>query len=277
MNFIKRHKRVFIISLCVLCLLLITITVAYRRSPTLVERALSAMTTPIQSGITAVGNWVGGKISFLATMSSLNDENQRLRDENAILTIENSRLRQVNEDNESLIAQLDTKSKYSDFPVTNAKVVGYDPGNWYYRFIVDKGENQGIMKNLAVLADGALIGRIVEVWSNSARVESIINDTSAVSAKNNRTNDVGYVHGDASLMMDGLCLMEFTNIEVDIAVGDEISTSQLSSIYPPGIAIGTVTQVNVDSRGATTAVIKPIANFSLVEHVFIITELYDIY
>lgn len=275
MNFLKKYKRSFIATLTVLCLLVIFFTSAYKINPTFLENILSYVTTPIQSGLTKAGNWVESKISLLTNLSDIYAENERLKEENSLLVSENSRLRLVDAENEKLSALLNIDRKYSNYPKVGAEVSSRDPGNWYNTFIIDKGLNDGLAKNMVVIAPGGLVGRISEIWPNSARVVSLIDDLSSVSAKSSRSNDVGHVRGDTELMMDGKCRMEFNDFDVDIAVGDEIVTSQLSSIYPPGIIIGYVTEVRYDSKGLKVAIVKPSVDFSMIETVLVITQLFD--
>jgi len=272
---LRRNKRIFILSLAGFCLLMIIVTALTNSGPTFLGKALSTITNPIQSGIMGLSKWTSDRIGFFRGMTALFEENQRLSEENAILRMDNSRMRLVDEENEKLAELLETRRRYADFPYLVGLTRAVDPGNWYKQFNIDIGSTHGVLVNMPVLADGALLGRVTEVWPFYSRVQSIIDDTSGVSARVFRSNHVGTVRGDVELMMEGLCLMEFTSLEVDIAVGDEIQTSQLSSYYPPGITIGFVESVARDSRGMTSAVIKPVADLSHVDYVLVITKLYD--
>jgi rod shape-determining protein MreC len=253
---------------------MMAITYISSANPTIFGNALSFITTPIQSGLSKAGGWIRDRIDFFTGMSDLYDENQLLRDRISQLQFENSRVKLLEQENTEMAALLATTRMYA-YPSMFAMVMSYDPGNWYKRFIIDKGAEDGIKNNMVVLADGALAGFISQVRSHSSRVTSIIDGGgSGVSAKVTRTEDIGNVKGDPELMLDGLCLMEFNTTGVDIAVGDEIRTSQISSIYPPDILIGTVKEVMTDVRGMRSAVIEPVMNFSLVKSVLVITELY---
>ncbi|MCL2702210.1 MAG: rod shape-determining protein MreC [Defluviitaleaceae bacterium] len=274
MKRLKRRKRAFIISLIIFCLLLITVTALAGGGPTFLGRAFVTVTSPVQSGLTGTGNWLGERLGYFRGMAALYEENRRLTAENALLVMENSLLRYLEEAVEEYAMLLDTQLRYSNYDTMVAQVRASDPGNWYNRFIIDRGSSHGIEVNMPVLANGALIGRISKTWPYSALVESIIDDGSGVSAKVYRTNHVGVVRGDVELMMEGLVRMGFTSLGVDVAVGDEIQTSQLSSYYPPGITIGHVVSVEVDSRGIASAIVQPTADFSPVKSVLVITELF---
>ena len=276
MKYLKKHKRAFIISLVVFCLLLMWVTSVSSAGPTIFGRAFSTVTGGIQSGITSFAEMVGDRLEFFRGMARLQEENHWLRTQNEILTMENTRLGFVDQENANLTLLLDTARRFAEFPTQTAHVISVDPGNWYNRFRIDLGYQNGMVRNMAVLADGGLIGRVIQVSPRSSLVESIIHDTSGVSAMVYRTGHVGIVRGDIDLMMDGLVMMEFSNLDADIAVGDQIQTSQLSSIYPPGIAIGEVISVTWAPNGMPSAIIQPVASFYMIRHVLVITELFDL-
>jgi rod shape-determining protein MreC len=257
-------------------LALIIISNVIDAGPTLFGRTFSTVTGSVQSFFTGIGNWFGGIGDYFKGINELTEENRRLRALNDLLTADNNRLRYVDELNEELERLLETKRRYSEYNMVSGFVRAKDPGNWYNQFIIDVGSNDGIAVNMPVLAHGALIGRVSQVWNDFARVIALIDDVSSVSARVVRSSHVGTVRGDIELMMEGLILMEFTSLEVDVAEDDEIVTSQLSSYYPPGLLIGTVVGVRRDSRGMTTAIIRPEADFKQIDYVLVITELYEL-
>jgi len=276
MKFFRSRKRIFLLTLVGVCLLLIILSNVIDAGPTIFSRAYIAATAPVHGFFNGVGNWFGDRWDGLRGTAALAEDNRRLRTENALLVMENSRLRYF----ESVLADyamlLNTQIRYSEYPTIVGHVRSVDPGNWFNRFIIDVGTAHGVEENMPVLADGALVGRISRVWGRWSRVESIIDDRSGVSAMVFRSNDVGVIRGDVVLMLDGLVRMEFTQLGVDIVEGDVIYTSELSSLYPPGILIGHVESVQVDSRGMTSAIVRPAADFSSVRFVLVITELFTL-
>lgn len=124
---------------------------------------------------------------------------------------------------------------------------------------------------MVVLSGNGLVGHIIEVAPNYSKVLSIIDDRNAVSSKVLRTGDLGIVKGDLTLLNEGLCKMEYVDAEADIIVGDEIVTSNLSDIYPPGIMIGVVKEIETESHGLTKyALIEPVVDFRHLEEVLVI-------
>jgi len=126
---------------------------------------------------------------------------------------------------------------------------------------------------MAVLADGGLAGRIYKANKTSSLVMPIIDDSSSVGAETKRGGDMGFVRGDLKLMESGFCRMENIDADADILENDEIVTSSLGEIFPPGLIIGYVKEIHMDSDGLTKqAIIQPVVNFRQLNTVLIVTD-----
>ncbi len=127
---------------------------------------------------------------------------------------------------------------------------------------------------MVVLSSNGLVGKISEAGYNYSKVVSIIDDTDSVSSQNTRTEDIGFVRGD--LTNKGICIMEYIDNEAEIIEGDEIITSHLSNIYPPGLTIGYVKEIYSDLNTLTKyAVVEPIVDFKNLETVLVITQNFE--
>ncbi len=275
MEFFNRHKRGFITGVVVICLLLIIITATGFFRPKLLEDAVGFVVVPVQSAFVSIGKLVSDKVDAVVSITDLQAENERLKAENEQLLYQNSRLRAVEAENERLSKLLNTQLRYADYPTIGAHVIAKETGNWYNSFLINKGERDGLKKNMTVIGAGGLVGKILSVGYNYAKVVAVIDDTSSVAAKSARTDDTGLVRGEASLMMEGLCRMEFIEPDAQILPGDEIVTSHLSSLYPPGITIGYVTEVGQTPTGLKFAIIKPTVDFQKLEMVSVINQIFE--
>lgn len=270
MNFFDSHKKYFFAFFCVLCIVLAGVT-TNRLAPTVFEKTFGLVLTPVHKGIDIAGDWVSKRIKAVTNINSLIDENMRLKEENEKLRLENSSIELLKTDNARLTELLDLSEKYKELDTTGARIIAKDPGNWYDVFIIDKGTNDGLEKNMSVISEGGLVGRIAECGFNYSKVVSIIDDSDAVSSVCLRTGDAGYVSGD--YQNRGMCKMELIDSTAKISEGDEILTSPFSSIYPEGITIGKVLSIESSAETSTkTAVIEPVADFKHLDSVLIITS-----
>lgn len=159
-----------------------------------------------------------------------------------------------------------------------AHVVGREPSMWNSVLTIDVGSNQGVHPDMAVVApDGSLVGRVEKVASASSKVVLItdtqVGDGVSAKAQTSSSQPFGVVTG--STRTQGALDMTFWGSLVQLPanqlVGDEVVTSGLSDIYPPGLVIGKITKVQYGPHNtAKTAVIQPAANLDYLQDVFVV-------
>lgn len=270
MEFLNRNKKIVFIVLTIVCIAAAIFTVD-RAYPSFIENGMGYILTPIQKLNTNINNWIGSKIGFLKDINSIENENINLKKQLEEVNSNLDRLKLLEAENKRLSDLLQINSRYEDYPKVGAQIIAKDPGNWYNVFTIDKGTKDGIKKNMVVIASGGLVGRIKESGYNYSKVVSIIDDSDAVSAKSLRTDDVGFVRGNLS--SNGLCIMEYIDNDAEIIEGDEIVTSHLSEIYPPGITIGYVKEIHTDNNTLTKyAIIEPTVDFKHLETILVINK-----
>ena len=144
------------------------------------------------------------------------------------------------------------------------------------------------VSSYAVYVDNALIGTVsptsaetlscefytVDVSAHTAKVRTIINDTSMVSAMFLKTNDSCIVNGSLDTMEDGYLEVVYISKDAKVKNGDELVTSYVSSKFNEGITIGKVSDIKLDSTKLTkTAKVTPIVDFKHLKEVLVITDL----
>lgn len=273
MEFFERYKKLIITAVIILCFIIAIITVD-RAKPTFFESSIGYVLTPIQKINTNTASWINKKIQFFKNLNEIENENNTLKEQLIEKETELNRLKLIEAENEQLSALVNVALKYSSYPTIGARIIAKDPGNWYDIFIIDKGSKDGLEKNMVVMASGGLVGRIKECGYNYSKVVSVIDSSDAVSAKSLRTDDVGFLRGDIS--NPGFCLMEYIDNDAEIIEGDEIVTSHLSNIFPPGITIGYVKEITTDVNALTKrAIIEPTVDFKHLETILVINKVYD--
>lgn len=267
----SKHLLVLMTFLCISAILL-TFTQVVSVSP--LREAASRVIVPFQNGINQIGTWMNGKLEGFQNVEELAAQNKELEQRVAELTEENTRLAQNQEELTRLQELYQLDQSYSEYDKVAAQVISKDPGNWYDTFVINKGSADGIEKDMNVIANGGLVGLVVEVETNCATVRSIIDDSSSVSAMTASTSDTCIVSGDLRLMDEGKLAFSQMSTENAVAVGEQIVTSNISDKYLRGILIGYVSEVTEDSNHLTnTGYITPAVDFKHIQEVLVIKEL----
>ena len=261
-------------GLTVVCVVLMMVTFA----TDLLNRPLSAavgyVVVPFQEGIGRMGEFIANRSEELVQIRSLLEENKRLKEENAELTEKNTLLQQGQYELHNLRELLALSEQYEEYAKVGARIIGRDSGNWYSKFIIDKGENDGLAVDMNVIAGGGLVGRVTSVGPNWARVTSIICDNSNVSGKTLSTGDNLIVTGDLKLMTDNtISFSRLIDSNQKVAEGDKVVTSNISDKYLPNILIGYISSIEKDTNNLTkSGKITPAVDFEHLQEVLVITD-----
>jgi rod shape-determining protein MreC len=195
-------------------------------------------------------------------------QNQRLAKELGLVRRQLHEAEELYLENIRLRNLLEFKEK-SVYPLTAARVIGWDPSNLSSIIIIDKGRKQGIEKNFAVITNDGLVGRIVEVGNHTSKVLLINDINSGVAALLGRSRQMCLVSGT---LARGLSL-HYLPPDADIEISDLVITSGLSDLYPKGIIIGRVREIQKDEgTGEIFAVLESSAKLSQLEEVLIVIE-----
>ncbi|TCL58575.1 rod shape-determining protein MreC [Kineothrix alysoides] len=236
--------------------------------------AVGYVIVPFEQGISSVGKWLSNRSEELQQIRELLSENAELRSQIDQLTIDNTELQQDRYELTNLRELYKLGSQYEGYEKIGARIIARDAGNWFHSFVIDKGEQDGIAVDMNVMAAGGLVGRIVDVGPNWAKVSSIIADNSNVSGQVLATADNLIVSGDLELYADGVIRFEQLVDSADKVVeGDKIVTSNISDKYLPNILIGYISTLNVDSNNITkSGLLTPAVDFEHLEEVLVILE-----
>ena len=270
---LERRRRIFLLTGIGICILAIILTINPTAGTNVFGRGLAYIVTPMQRGLNTGIAWVQGQFSVMANNRELLQSYQALQEQHSNLLIELYRLQLAGEENAMLSALLDINQRYGHLPTIGARVIGQNPNDWYHRFFLDRGTNDGITHNMAVLGDGGLVGVIRQAHSGRSQFASIVDSETSVAVMTRRTGDIGVTSGDIILMQQGLLRMDNIAATAQIMPGDEIVTSTHSVIFPPGILVGTVESIHPNPDGHTRhAIIRPAANMHNIEIVSIVTK-----
>lgn len=230
---------------------------------------------PVQKGINEAGGWLRSRVDNLEDLKEVKSENEQLKEQIAELTLENNALLQERYELEELRALYNLDNDYTTLEKIAANVIGKDTGNWFNMFIIDKGSNDGIQRDMNVIAGGGLVGIVTKTGPDWAQVRSIIDDMSNVGAMVLKNSDLCYVRGDLEMMTEGtLHLDQLRDPEDEVEPGDKVVTSYASAKYHKGILIGYVNELEMDANNLTkSGSLTPAVDFEHLSSVLVITDL----
>lgn len=266
--------RYILLGLTVLCLILIFISFKYSEAVAPAKTMVGRVMTPMQKGINEVGNFIHSKVELINSIEDLTAENNSLKEEINQLKAENNNLLQDKYELETFRKLYDLDQDYKSYPKIAARVISYEPNNWDKTITIDKGSRDGLKVDMNVIADEGLVGIITKVGYNNANIRLIVDDSSNVGGMFRDTGDTCNIKGNLELFSNGLIEMNTINKDAVVTVGNEVVTSRKSTKFLPGIVIGYVDSISLDSNNMSqSGLIRPAVDFSKLDTVLVITEL----
>lgn len=263
-----------LIALTVICLGFIATSFFTDKLVAPLRNAVSFVVVPFQKGMNYMGLWVSDSYDSFQNIQSLMKENEELKGTIDELKEENNQLKQDTYELDRLRDLYGLDQKYPGYSKVGARIIGTTTDNWYSSFTIDKGYNDGIAKNMNVIAGGGLVGIVTDVGPNYSIVKTIIEDGSYVSGMLIDSGETCAVKGDISLMDNGYISLQYFKENTTVRNGDKIVTSNISDKYLPGILIGYAKDVGKDANGLTqSGYLVPAVDFQHLQEVLIITQL----
>jgi len=252
----------------VLCGCLIFTSVAGILSP-----AEGVAATPLNflTGIfTDLSQGVEGFLTDLKEIRTSRERNVELEEALARYQAELVELREIANDYQRLSELLDYASAVQNQETVAAEVINYDQNGLLRTIVINRGSRDGIARGMPVVASqGLLVGRIIDVTANAARVLLITDISSQVSARLQTTRAQGSVQGQ----LTGNLRMIMIPQEADVQVGDLVVTSGLGGNFPPDIVIGQITSKRqFEFELNQEAEVRSLVDFATLEFVLVITS-----
>ena len=202
----------------------------------------------------------------------MGQELELAQQENATLKLQVQALEEEALENERLKELLEAKERYESMDPVFAYVIARDPGIWYNTFSINRGTQDGIQVDMAVVTGDGLVGRVMEVGLNYAKVLSIIDTRSGVACLIERSRQQGVMRGqvtDESQTQE--CYMYHLPKVNNIAPGDVVLTSGEDAVFPKGLKVGTVASVSRQSGLSDQyIVVVPSVDFQHIEEVLVL-------
>ena len=167
--------------------------------------------------------------------------------------------------------QLNLAEKYGEYTTVPGTIISRDISNYSKTIVINIGSNNGIKEKMTVIADEGLVGYVMSVTSNTAKIQTIVDSASATSCLTSTTRDSMICKG--TVENNSILKANYIATGANIIQGDSVETSGLGGIYLKGIHVGKIKKV-VEGTNKTDsyALIEAAVNFEKLETVLVITN-----
>ena len=267
-EFLFKHKATLVVTLLILSSMAMIISSTNRKGKSgWVEEVVAFIFYPFQKTSSSVGETAGNFARGVTRYSQIQEENQRLRAENAQLVEENNKLREGSLATERLRRLLGFRETARGEMIP-AQVIGKDPSGWFKSIVIDKGNRDDIAVDMVVASYGVLVGRVAKTTHSVSKILLVTDLNSRVGALIQRSRINGIAQGQGRDYLK----LRYLPRDADVVVGDLVVSSGLGGIFPKGLIIGKVIETKKENAYGLfkEARIAPTVDFSKMEEIFVI-------
>ena len=219
----------------------------------------------VQRGTMAIVDGVRNFWSGYVALRQVHAENDALKHELQTLQV---RLQQEHAEAQRTdnLRQLLELRERANLETIAADVIAAAASPEFRTVTIDKGTNEGLAADMAVISPAGVVGRVILPASRASKVQLLIDRNAAAGALIERTRVQGVVEGFG----DGTLRMEYVPGSSDVKPGDLVVTSGIDGIYPKGFVIGTIEQVGAGSGGYHQITVRPAVDFTRLEEVLVV-------
>ncbi|MFB3814245.1 MAG: rod shape-determining protein MreC [Terriglobales bacterium] len=274
MDLFKRHLN---LTVLVAVLFVQVIALAYQiKRPTeggpvrLIRQWGINLIAPAEHAVVDVQSWIHNTWRNYFYLRDVRRENERLQDELARLRMQQARLLEDTSQAQRLQALLKFKEQFIGETVA-AQVIGSSGSDQSRVLYLDKGSNDGVKADMAVIVPAGIVGKIIRVLPNTSQVLLISDQFSGVGAILEKSRLQGILKGTPA----GHTMLHYVMADEKVEIGEMVLTSGGDRIFPKGLPIGRVSEVEPGPDSFLNIWVKPSSQLSKVEEVLVITRMQE--
>lgn len=269
-KFFSNKKLIILLVTLIVCMGFIAMSVGLRnskKSPSFIRQFGNDVTGITNQVVSVPANGIGNGIDALTDLINTYQENKALKAQLDDLAQTKVQAQTLKEENKNLKKELNLAGTLTDYTTLNASVLSRNPDNWQNSLVINKGALAGLKKNMPVMSESGIIGRISEVNKTNAKVELVSStgrNSNGFAAVVN-TKDGKQVNGIMTGYNSDKKQLKLGQIKTDTAIakGDKVVTSGLGGLTPKGLYLGKVASVKKDDYGlALTVYVTPAADLN---------------
>lgn len=259
-------------------IILISAQVTTKRGvPVLQEVTFGAFAEMQRGATSAFGSAREGWQNYFA-LQEIRRENDQLKQEVTKLRVSLEQERSVAQQARTLQQLLDLRSA-TGFETAAAMVIGSGADPEFRTITIDKGTQDGLRPDMAVMSPAGIVGRILMPTARAAKVQLIIDRDAAagVLIERSRVNGVveGLGSGEELGFKAGMISLNYVPSSADVKQGDRVVTSGIDGIYPKGVPVGEIQSAEPAGGGEWRIRVKPAVDFAALEAVLVVLKAPD--
>jgi rod shape-determining protein MreC len=228
--------------------------------------AISAATPFEKSGAWGFGRIAGVWHHYFA-LQNTSRENEALRVENDALKLTITELHSKASEADRLAALMDFREAHKSVPMVGARVIGASPVEASRTIEIDRGERDGIQRNMPVITPDGAVGKVIETYRDTAQILLLSDRESGAGAMLVQTRNQKPIAGTGEPMLT----LKYVPADDVVNVGDKVVTNGMDKIFPPDIPVGTVIDVKPGNPFKTVRV-RPAAKLDRLEDVIVLLK-----
>ena len=195
-------------------------------------------------------------------------ENEDLKRENGALKLQITQLESKAGEADRLAALLKFRQTNTDVPMVSARVIGGSADSASQTIYLDRGERDGIRRNMGVITPDGVVGKVIESYKDTAQVLLLTDKDSGVGAMLVESRLQGPVGGTG----EPLLIMKYIPNDDNVNSGERVVTSGMDRIFPRDLPVGTIAEIKSGNPFKQLRV-KPAASLERLEEVFVLLTL----
>lgn len=220
------------------------------------------------------GTVIGGTYLLLQTQSALvfeayNALSQPFTQARQIDEIKTARVEQLQNELQELKNQNQQLKQLANYSATVpnqgilAPIVLRSADNWWQQVVIGRGSADGIALDYIVVGTGGVVGRVVSVSPHTSRVLLVSDPNSRIGVLVSQTRNMGILTGTRN----NRSVLQFFDKRPMVKKGDVVATSAVSQLFPTGLAVGRVMEINLNKSPAPEAIVEFTAPLAALEWV----------
>jgi rod shape-determining protein MreC len=265
----SRHKSLVLLTgVILLQILLLAVQIKRDSQGRLIRVWTVGAVSPFQrAGASGIGG-IRGVWNHYFALQNASRENERLRSENDTLKLQINQLQSRAAEADRLARLLNFRQAHQNVPMLGARVIGTSADTASQTVYLDRGERDGIRRNMGVITPDGVVGKVIESYSNTSQVLLLSDKDSGVGAMISESRIQSPVGG----VGEPLLSMKYVPNDDEVNLGQHVVTSGMDRIFPRDLPVGTVSQIKSGNPFKQIR-IRPSANLERLEEVIVLLSL----